>query len=138
MKTYRSSSGIPAFKQLNGESGIVLIAVLVLLASLTLIGVTAFFASSTNVKVSGNYRTGQTALQVAMAGAEQARETLRAANATSSNPANFSEELLARVGANGILNGYTSSTDDLPIASSSTLLSGYSYTAYLTNDSSEG
>jgi hypothetical protein len=73
-----------------------------------------------------------------MAGVEQARETLRAANAASSNPTNFSEELLARVGANGVLNGYTSSTDDSPIASSSTLISGYNYSAYLTNDSSEG
>src|SRR5678816_2956455 len=72
------------------------------------------------------------------AGAEQAREALRAANAASSNPRNFSEELLARVGANGVLNGYTSSTDDSPIASSSTLISGYNYSAYLTNDSSEG
>ena len=124
MKTHPSLSGIPAFKQLNGESGIVLIAVLVLLASLTLIGVTAFFASSTNARIGGNYKTGETALQIAMAGAEQARETLRAANATSSNPANFSEELLARVGANAVLNGYTSSTDDSPIASSSTLMSG--------------
>lgn len=115
-----------------------MIATLVLLATLTLIGVTAFFASSTNVKAGGNYRTGQTTLQVAMAGAEQAREALRAANAASSNPRNFSEELLARVGANGVLNGYTSSTDDSPIASSSTLISGYNYSAYLTNDSSEG
>ena len=125
-------------EKLKSESGIIVIAALVLLATLTLIGVTSFFASSSNVKVSGNYRTGETALQVAMAGAEQARETLRAANATSSNPANFSEELLARVGANAVLNGYTSSTDDSPIASSSTLMSGYSYNAYLTNDSSEG
>lgn len=122
----------------KSESGIVVIVALVLLAALTLIGATAFFASSTNARIGGNYRTGETALQIAMAGAEQARETLRAANATSSNPANFSEELLARVGSNGILNGYSSSTDDSPIASSSTLISGYSYSAYLTNDPSEG
>ena len=124
--------------RLKSESGIVLIAVLVLLATLTLIGVTAFFASSSNTKIGGNYKTGQTALQLAMAGAEQARETLRAANATSPSPTNFSEELLARVGVNGVLDGYTSSTDDTPIASSSTLISGYSYSAYLTNDPSEG
>jgi len=87
------------------------------------------------VKVGGNYKTNQTALQVAMAGAEKAREALRAANASSSNSTNFSEELLARVGANGVLNGYTSSTDDSALASSSTLVSGYTYNAYLTNDS---
>src|ERR1043166_4374745 len=123
---------------LKNEQGIVLIAALALLAALTLVGATAFFASSTDVKVGGNYKNYETALQVAMAGAERARETLRTANAASSNNANFSEELAARVGANGVLNGYTSSTDDSPIASSSTLMSGYSYTACLTNDSSEG
>ena len=125
-------------RRFEDESGIVVIVALVLLATLTLIGATAFFSASHNVRASGNYRTGETALQVAMAGVEQPRETLRAANAASSNPTNFSEELLARVGANGVLNGYTSSTDDSPIASSSTLISGYNYSAYLTNDSSEG
>ena len=125
-------------RRFEDESGIVVIVALVLLATLTLIAATAFFSASNNVRASGNYRTGETALQVAMAGVEQPRETLRAANAASSNPTNFSEELLARVGANGVLNGYTSSTDDSPIASSSTLISGYNYSAYLTNDSSEG
>src|SRR5258708_2657255 len=57
---------------------------------------------------------------------------------TSRNTSNFSEELAARVGANGVLNGYASSTDDSALASSSTLVSGYTYNAYLTNDSSEG
>jgi len=127
------------FRQtLNGEEGIVLIAALALLAALTLVGATAFFASSTDVKVGGNYKNYETAFQVAMAGAEKAREALRAANASSSNSANFSEELAARVGANGVLNGYTTTTDDSPIASSSTLMSGYTYNAYLTNDSADG
>ena len=124
--------------RLGAEEGIILIAALALLAALTLIGATAFFASSTNVKVGGNYQNYETALQVAMAGAEKAREVLRAANASSSNSANFSEELAARVGANGVLNGYTSSTDDSPLATSSTLVSGYTYNAYLTNDGSDG
>jgi len=123
---------------LKNEQGIVLIAALALLAALTLVGATAFFASSTDVKVGGNYKNYETALQVAMAGAERARETLRTANAASSNSANFSEELAARVGANGVLNGYTSSTDDSPLATSSTLVSGFTYNAYLTNDGTEG
>ena len=63
---------------------------------------------------------------------------MRVANASSTNTSNFSEELAARVGANGVLNGYTSSTDDSALASSSILVSGYTYNAYLTNDSSEG
>ena len=124
--------------RLNDEHGIILIAALALLAALTLIGATAFFASSTDVKVGGNYKSYETALQVAMAGAERAREALRAANLSSSNTASFTEELAARVGANGVLNGYTSSTDDSPLATSSTLMNGYTYTAYLTNDASEG
>jgi hypothetical protein len=116
----------------------ILIAVLTLLTALTLAGVTAFIMASTDVKVGGNFRTGQTALQVAMAGAEQARQTLRALNSASVTKTDFSEELVSRVGANAALDGYTSSTDDVPLASSSTLVSGYTYTAYLTNDSSEG
>ena len=125
-------------QKLDDEKGLVLIAVLCLLAALVLVGTTAFIVSSTDVKVVSNYKTGQTALQVAMAGTEKAREALRAANASSTNTSNFSEELAARVGANGVLNGYTSSTDDSALASSSTLVSGYTYNAYLTNDSSEG
>lgn len=122
----------------TNESGMILIVALMLLAALTLAGVTAYIVASTDVKVSGNFRTDQSALQVAMAGAEQARQTLRALNAASANPTNFSEELASRVGPNGVLNGYTASTDDVPIASSSSLVSGFTYTAYLTNDAAEG
>jgi Tfp pilus assembly protein PilX len=122
-------------KSYKSEKGVVLIAALCLMATLVLIGATAFLVSSTDVKIGGNFKTNQTALQVAMAGTEQARETLRALNAASTNRTNFSEELAARVGANATLNGYTSSTDDLPLASSSTLVTGYTFNAYLTNDS---
>lgn len=122
----------------NNENGIVLIVALVLLTALTLAGATAFIVASTDLKVGGNFRTHQTALQVAMAGAEHARETLRASNSASSDSTNFSEELAARVGANGVLNGYSASTDDSAIVSSNTLASGYTYNAYLTNDSAEG
>jgi Tfp pilus assembly protein PilX len=123
---------------LANEKGIVLVAVLCLIATLVLVGTTAYIVSSTDVKIGGNFRTNQTALQVAMAGAEQARQTLRVTNASSTNPSNFSEELAARVGANGVLNGYTSSTDDVPLVPSTSLVSGYSYVVYLTNDSTEG
>lgn len=108
----------------NNENGVILIVALTLLTALILAGATAFIVASTEVKVGGNFRTNQTALQVAMAGSEQARETLRAANASSANPANFSEELAA----------YISS----PLASSSTLMSGYAFNASLTNDSAAG
>ena len=132
LKSYRF------FKRYKSEKGVVLIAALCLMATLVLVGATAFLVSSTDVKIGGNFKTNQVALQVAMAGTEQARETLRALNAASTTKTNFSEELAARVGANAVLNGYTSSTDDSPLASSSTLVSGYTFNAYLTNDSSEG
>src|SRR5687768_6399654 len=120
-----------AKKLIHDEHGVILIAALTLLTALVLAGATAFIVASTNVKVGGNFRTNQTALQVAMAGAEQARQALRAANAASANTSLFSEELAARVGGDGTLNGYVASTDDSPIASSSTLFSGYTYTVYL-------
>lgn len=122
----------------NSESGVILIAALTLLAALALVGTTAFIVASTDVKIGANFQTNQKALQVAMAGAEQARQTLRASNASSTNTSNFSEELAARIGGNGVLNGYSTSTDDSPIASSSTLVTGYSYAVYLTNDSADG
>lgn len=124
MKSLRRLTNCSCISRLNDQRGIILIAALALLAALTLLGATAFFASSTDVKVGGNYRTGQTALQVAMAGAEKARQTLRAANASSTNPTNFSEELVA----------YAST----PLESSSSLIPGYAYTASLTNDSAAG
>jgi hypothetical protein len=127
-----------AARRINNESGLILIAALTLLTALTLASATAFIVASTDVKVGGNFKTSQSALQVAMAGAEQARETLRALNAASANSSDFSEELAARVGANSVLNGYSVSTDDSPVASSSSLMSGYSYSAYLTNDSTDG
>jgi Tfp pilus assembly protein PilX len=123
------------FKCYKSEKGVVLIAALCLMATLVLIGATAFLVSSTDVKIGSNFKTSQVALQVAMAGTEQARETLRASNAASSDRTNFSEELAARVGTNGVLNGYTSSTDDSPLAASSILVTGYTFNAYLTNDS---
>jgi Tfp pilus assembly protein PilX len=108
----------------SDEKGLVLIAALTLLSALILVGATAFIVASSNVKVGGNFRTNQTALQVAMAGAEQARQSLRSVNAASVVPANFSEELVT----------YAST----PLASSSSLVPGYTYTASLTNDSGVG
>jgi Tfp pilus assembly protein PilX len=122
----------------------ILMVALMLLAALTLAGATAYMVASTDVKVSGNFRTNQTALQVAMAGVEQAREILRQANAISANTASFSEELAARVGSNGQLNDPLSTTDDLNVVtnntSSASLTVGsstVSYLVYLTNDSND-
>jgi Tfp pilus assembly protein PilX len=123
---------------------VILIAALTLLAALTLVGATAFIVASTDVKVAGNFRTNQTALQVAMAGIERAREILRQANATSTNTESFSDELAARVGSNGQLNDPLATTDDLNVVTNNTSSasmtvgsSTVSYLVYLTNDSND-
>ena len=57
----------------RGEKGFLLVAALTLLSALTLLGTTAYLLSATDIKIGGNFRNNQIALQVAMAGAERAR-----------------------------------------------------------------
>jgi Tfp pilus assembly protein PilX len=125
-------------KPFTGENGVVLIAALTLLTALLLLGTTAYILSSTDIKIGGNFRNNQLVLQVAMAGAERAREALRVENLASSNTASFSDELNSstRKGANGALNGYSATTDDVALASGT--MNGVSYAAYLSNDSTDG
>jgi Tfp pilus assembly protein PilX len=120
------------------EKGFLLIAALTLMAALTLLGTTAYILSSTDIKIGGNFRNNQMVLQVAMAGAERARELLRVENLASSDSSTFSDELnsTTRKGANGVLNGYSSTTDDVSLASGT--MNNVSYVAYLTNDSADG
>lgn len=127
-------------KVLKTEKGFLLVAALTLLSALTLLGTTAYILSSTDIKIGGNFRNSQLTLQAAMAGGERAREVLRALNASSTVVDNFSEELLGRVGANAVLNGYSTSTDDVALASGTvgTAPATASYVAYLTNDSTDG
>ncbi len=126
------------------QDGFILIAALTLMATLILVGATTYLVSSTNVKVGSNFKVSQIALEVAMAGAEKARETLRAANAASTNTASFSEELAAHVGVNSQLNDPLGTTDDLNVVtgntSSATMTVGnasVSYVVYVTNDSQD-
>jgi Tfp pilus assembly protein PilX len=123
---------------LKSDKGFLLIAVLALLSVLTLLGTTAALLTRTDTKISGNFKNNQTALQVAMAGAERARQALRIENSSSSDSGSFSDELnsSARKGANGVLNGYSMATDDQAITSGT--LNGISYSAYLTNDPADG
>ena len=120
------------------EKGFLLIAALTLMATLTLLGTTAYILSSTDIKIGGNFRNNQMVLQVAMAGAERARELLRVENLGSSDSSTFSDELnlTTRKGANGVLDGYSLTTDDVALATGT--MNNVSYAAYLTNDSSEG
>jgi len=125
-------------KILNCQNGFLLSAALTLLTALMLLGTTAFILSSTDIKIGGNFRNNQMALQVAMAGAERAREALRIENLASSDKASFSDELnsATRKGANGALNGYTTTTDDTSLANGT--MNNVTYAAYLTNDNLNG
>jgi Tfp pilus assembly protein PilX len=120
------------------EEGFVLVVALTLMATLTLLGTTAYILSSTDIKIGSNFRNNQMALQVAMAGAERAREALRVENLANGNKASFSDELNSstRKGANGVLNGYTTTTDDTPLANGT--MNNVTYAAYLTNDNLNG
>ncbi len=129
---------------LKSQNGFILVAALTLLSALTLVGATAYILSSTDIKIGANFRNNQMVLQVAMAGAERARQIIREANATSTDPASLSEELAARVGVNGQLNDPLSTTDDLNVitgnTSSASMAVGnatVSNRVYLTNDTQE-
>ncbi len=115
---------------LKDQRGFLLVAALTLLSALTLVGTTAYLLSSTDIKIGGNFKNQQMALQVAMAGAEQARQALRLENLSSSDTASFSDELnsATRKGVNGVLNGYSTTTDDQSIASGT--LNGVSYSSF--------
>ncbi len=139
MRTQRRSTMFLAVERLaRSERGFLLIAALTVLSALTLLGTTAYLLSSTDIKIGGNFRNSHAALQVAMAGAERARQALRLENLSSSDSGSFSDELnsSARKGANGTLDGFSTTTDDQPLASGT--LNGISYAAYLTNDSADG
>jgi Tfp pilus assembly protein PilX len=120
------------------QSGFVLPASLTLMTTLVLLGTTAFILTSTDIKTASNFRNSRLVLDVAIAGAERAREALRLENLASSNNQSFSDELnsAARKGANGTLDGYSSTTDDVPLATGT--LNNVTYSAYLSNDSVDG
>jgi Tfp pilus assembly protein PilX len=125
-------------KILNCQNGFLLSAALTLLTALILLGTTAFILSSTDIKIGGNFRNNQMVLQVAMGGAERAREALRVENLASSNTTSFSDELnsTVRKGPNGALDGYSATTDDVPLATGT--MNNVTYNAYLSNDSVDG
>jgi len=121
----------------GNQKGIVLPVALVFLVVLGVMGGAAVMMTKTDIRISGNYKNSETAFYVAEAGIENAREALRALNAASGIKNAFSDELAGVTGSNGVLDGYTSGTDDVPLLNGTTLGNG-TYTVYLTNDSVEG
>jgi hypothetical protein len=111
---------------LNNQNGFLLIAALVLLATLTILGTTAFILSRTDIKVGGGFRNSQQAFQVAQAGIERGREVLRQANGNQSwgaDPTSFNSELVHyAAGATPVTNGTSG---------------GYAYTVVLSNDAGD-
>src|SRR5687767_784291 len=81
------------FCKLKSDKGFLLVATLALLSVLTLLGTTAALLTRTDNKISGNFRNAQPTLQVAMGGAQRAKEVLRQENTSSSDPASFDDEL---------------------------------------------
>jgi len=70
-------------KPLNNQDGAVLVTAILIMAVLVLLGSTAVMTTSTDLKMAGNFKTGEQAFFAAEAGTEEARARLRfnAANA---------------------------------------------------------
>lgn len=61
----------------NNEKGMALVATLLVVAALIIFGTTAVMQTSTDLKIGGNYKTGEKAFYAAEAGIEEARARLR-------------------------------------------------------------
>lgn len=120
---------------LGKQDGFLLVAALTLLSVLVLVGGTAVLLSSTDLKISANFRATESALQVAMAGTAQGRELLRQLNAASTDLTSFTDELSGFKGSNGVLEGYAAGTDDVQVATGT--LNGVSYVVFATNDAQD-
>jgi hypothetical protein len=118
------------------EKGLVLIGALALISILALVATLSVTATYTNIKISGNYKTGVQANYIARAGAAHGRQALRLLNAASTDTGSFYDELENAAGANMTLEGYTGD-DDVPIVDTTNLGNG-AYTVYLTNDLIDG
>jgi Tfp pilus assembly protein PilX len=121
------------YQKFGNQKGLVLPVALVFLVVLGAMGAAAVVMTRGDLKLSGNYKSSETAFYVAEAGIENAREALRVENLNSGNKVSYNDELAAHAGINLILEGYASGTDDTSISSGS--LGNGSYTVYLTNDS---
>ena len=123
---------------LRDEKGMVLVVGLLLIVVLMLLGTTAVLTSTTDMKISANYKTSNEAFYIAEAGIERARGKLR----TDAVTYTISQLLAARVGANNVLSDSTNIanfyangivTDDVAYIAATSFGSG-TYQVYLTND----
>ncbi|MBM2833998.1 MAG: pehV [Candidatus Brocadiaceae bacterium] len=82
MNSKRQSDKLGIVTTWAAESGIVFIAVLVLIVILALVGTIAVITTNTDIKISGNYKANVKALYAAQAGSEEARARLRGPSST--------------------------------------------------------
>ncbi len=135
---------------IGNERGIVLVVAMMLIATLMILGTTAVITSTTDMRISSNYKASNEAFYIAEAGAEAAREQIRQAAA---GGATLTSLLEAARGTNGTLtnsldftrygtfaNFYANGayvSDDVPYIATTNFGTG-TYRVYLTNDTAEG
>ena len=122
----------------KNERGLVLVVALLMVSALVVLGSTAVITSSTDLKISANYKASEQAFYIAEAGLEAARNKLK----TNAGTYTIGQLLAARVGANNALsnsdtitNFFTGGafvTDDVPYVAQTSFGAG-NYRAYLTN-----
>jgi hypothetical protein len=71
------------YKPIDNESGMVLLVSLLVILVLILVGTTSIMTTSTDLKISGNYKTGEQALYQANAGVEQVIAYLKSTHTVS-------------------------------------------------------
>jgi len=132
---------------LYNEKGMVLVVGLLLVAVLMILGTTAVLMSTTDIKISSNYKSGSQAFYIAEAGLERARGQLKTdlsgSDTSTLVQTALSQKLAASAGTNSVLSnsndsanfytGGTFLTDDVPYITT-TSFGGGTYRVYLTND----
>lgn len=113
MNSRRQSELFGILSTYTNERGIVLIAVLAIIAILVVVGSVAVITTNTDLKISSNHKSSVLALYAAQAGIEEARERLRGLSTT----ANYAGDPAANPNANWsayILTSNTWQTSDDP------------------------
>lgn len=121
---------------LENEKGIILAVSLIFMGILAAMGSAVVMLTRINIKASDNYKNNEHAFYAAQGGTEHARGELSTINAASPDVRSFSDELVDVAGPNGLLDGYGSNTDDVPIIDA--VLGDSTYRVYLTNDGVDG
>ncbi len=137
----------------RNERGSALVLTMVVLAMLTAMGIALVSLSNSDVKMNQIDMRSKRSFYVAEAGLEDAREALRTANKTSTDPYSLDDELTIAASdpnlnlnvsslaptydGSGNVTAFTGYGNDIPLRSLTSFGSGW-YAAFLTNDPGEG